>query len=271
MISASPDLAALQESLGVRFHDVGLLTTALTHSSYANEHPFEDTGTNERLEFLGDAVLGLVAAEALYARFPDEDEGRLTEWRAQLVMGPTLARVAETLQLGAVLRLGRGEETSGGRARERNLARVYEAVVGAIMLDHGLETARDFVFRTMAEEFDALDGDQFVVNPKGVLQQLTQGDSGRPEYVLVSAEGPEHARAFTVEVRIDDRVVGAGHGASKQLAEKDAARAALRTLLDDVRRSLGPPGGQGAAGRDSDDGDDDGDDGDGGDDAGGER
>ena len=176
MVSASPRLAALQERIGIRFRDQALLLTALTHPSYANEHPEEESGTNERLEFLGDAVLGLVVAEALYEQFPDQEEGRLTEWRAQLVMGPTLARVAETLDLGAALRLGRGEEATGGRLRERNLERVYEALVGALMLDRGLQVARDFVQRTLQEEFDGLDGDQALVNPKGALQQLTQGE-----------------------------------------------------------------------------------------------
>ena len=234
LVSACPGLAALQERIGILFRDQALLLTALTHSSYANEHPEEESGTNERLEFLGDAVLGLLVAEALYEQFPDQEEGRLTEWRAQLVMGPTLARVAETLDLGAELRLGRGEEATGGRLRERNLERVYEALVGALMLDRGLEVARDFVQRTLQEELDGLDGDQEVVNSKGALQQLTQGESARPEYLTVAEHGPEHAREFSVEVHIDGRVVGRGRGGSKQLAEKSAAREALETLLRDA-------------------------------------
>lgn len=243
-ISASPALAALQDRIGIRFRDEALLLTALTHSSYANEHPEDGSGTNERLEFLGDAVLGLVAAEALYEEFPDEQEGRLTEWRSQLVMGPTLARVAETLGLGTVLRLGRGEETTGGRERERNLERAYEALVGAVMLDRDLDAARDFVRRTLQEEFDGLDGDQALVNPKGALQQMTQGESAPPEYLTVEEQGLEHEREFTVEVRIAGRTVGSGRGGSKQLAEKSAAREALEALRRDI---LGAAGAAGAA------------------------
>lgn len=232
MVSASSDLAALQYRIAVEFRDQALLCAALTHPSYANEHPEEGGETNERLEFLGDAALGLVVAESLYERYPDESEGRLTEWRAQLVMGPTLARVAEGLGLGAALRLGRGEEATGGRDRDSNLERCYEALVGAVMLDQGLERARDFVQRTLKDEFDRLDADQASMNPKGALQQLTQGESGRPEYVTVAEEGPEHAREFAVEVRIDGRTVGRGRGASKQLAEKAAAYEALDQLRE---------------------------------------
>jgi ribonuclease-3 len=229
----SPDLTALQDRTGLRFADGALLLTALTHSSYANEHPAEQSETNERLEFLGDAVLGLVVAEALYEEFPEQQEGRLTQWRAQLVMGPTLARVAEGLGLGAALRLGRGEEATGGRERERNLERVYEALVGAVMLDRGLDAARDFVRRTLREEFDALDGDQGLVNPKGALQQLMHGESARPEYETVEELGLEHEREFVVEVRMEGRILGRGRGGSKQVAEKSAAREALEGLLRD--------------------------------------
>ena len=234
LISASPEVAALQDRIGILFRDEALLLTALTHSSYANEHPEEPDGANERLEFLGDAVLGLVVAEALYEEFPDQQEGRLTEWRAQLVMGPTLARVADAIGLGPALRLGRGEEATDGRERERNLERAYEALVGAVMLDRDLEAAREFVRRTLQEEFDALDGDQALVNPKGALQQLAHGNSARPEYVTVEEHGLEHEREFTVEVRVDGHVAGRGRGTSKQLAEKSAAREALEALQSDA-------------------------------------
>ena len=246
MISAPCDLSALQERIGVGFRDETLLRMALTHSSYANEHPDEETGTNERLEFLGDAVLGMVVAETLYEQFPGEGEGRLTEWRAQLVMGVTLARVAEALRLGDALRLGHGEESTGGRDRERNLERAYEAVIGAVMLDRGLEAAREFVHRTLAEEFSSLGGDPALINPKGALQQLTQGEHGRPEYVIVAEHGPEHAREFTIEVRIDGRIVGRGRGASKQLAEKSAAREALDTMQREASSASSEGGATGA-------------------------
>jgi ribonuclease-3 len=216
----------------VQFNTPGLLRTALTHPSYANEHPDDVDETNERLEFLGDAALGLIVAEELYAGFPDIEEGRLTEWRAQLVCGPTLSRVSTRFGLGEMLLLGRGEEGTGGRTREGNLERVFEAVVGAVMLDQGLEAAREFAQRALAEEFDALDSDPGTLNPKGTLQQLVQGMLGRPQYVTTLEEGPEHARTFTIEVRIDGEVVGTGTGPSKQQAEKEAARHALVVIRE---------------------------------------
>jgi len=217
--------------VGVTFRDIALLRAALTHPSHANEHPDDPTSTNERLEFLGDAALGLIVAESLFARFPDVQEGRLTEWRSQLVCGPTLSRIAvEVLDLGPWLRLGRGEEQTGGREREGNLERAYEAIVGAVYLDQGLEAVRGFVTRTLADDLEALTRDPDVLNPKGALQQIAQDRFGRPEYVLLAAEGPEHERHFEVEVRIGGAALGRGSGTSKQEAEKAAAREALPAL-----------------------------------------
>jgi ribonuclease-3 len=229
---ATPEawLAAVEARLGLRFRDRTHLRTALTHPSYANEHPLDVAETNERLEFLGDAALGLIVAEALYAGYPELEEGRLTEWRAQLVCGPTLSRVATRLGLGDALLLGRGEESTGGRRREGNLERAFEALVGAVLLDRGLDAARAFARDVLAEEFAALDADPALLNPKGALQQLVQGVSGRPQYVTTLEEGPEHARRFTVEVRVDGEAVGSGSGPSKQIAEKEAARRALALL-----------------------------------------
>lgn len=225
-------LGAIEAVLGVPFLDRALLRTALTHPSHANEHPDDGAGTNERLEFLGDAVLGLVVAEALYAEFPALEEGRLTEWRAQLVCGPTLAKVAGRYGLGQALLLGRGEEATGGRTREGNLERAFEAVVGAVMVDQGLEVARQFARRALASEFQALEDDPATLNPKGALQQLVQGLLGRPHYSTMLEEGPDHARQFTIEVRVDGEVVGTGSGPSKQLAEKEAARRAIEVIRD---------------------------------------
>ena len=229
-VDALAALGPVEERLGHAFSDHQQLLTALTHASFANEHPDDPTETNERLEFLGDAILGAIVAEELYARFPNTQEGRLTEWRAQLVCGPTLARVAETLQLGQALRLGRGEESTGGREREGNLERVFEATVGAVYLDAGIDAARAYVGRTLGAEFDALARDPDVLNPNGALQQLAQTTERRPEYVLVEQRGPEHDRSFTVEVRLGREVLGAGSGGSKQQAEKQAARQALEVL-----------------------------------------
>ena len=229
--SGSNELAALEAQVGVTFRDIGLLREALTHPSYANEHADDATATNERLEFLGDAVLGLVVAETLFQRFPEVQEGRLTEWRSQLVCGPTLARIAEdVLGLGTWLCLGRGEEQTGGRAREGNLERAYEAIIGAIYLDQGLDEVRRFVTTTLHDDLDALTRDPDILNPKGALQQIAQDRFGRPEYVLLTADGPEHERHFNVEVRIAGEVLGHGDGTSKQEAEKEAAREALPIL-----------------------------------------
>ena len=224
-------IATLEALLGVQFRSPDLLLAALTHPSFANEHPDDTAPTNERLEFLGDAILGAIVAEELYLLFPQVQEGRLTEWRSALVCGPTLSRVATDLVgLGPWLRLGRGEEQTGGREREGNLERAYEAIVGAIYLELGLDSARTFVRRTLGDEFEALARDPGVLNPKGTLQQLAQDSLGRPEYVLVSQDGPEHDRQFTVEVYLQGELLGSGRAGTKQEAEKEAARQALPKL-----------------------------------------
>ncbi len=236
-------VADLQGILGVEFASVDLLLAALTHPSFANEHPEDPAPTNERLEFLGDAILGAIVAQALYERFPSVQEGRLTEWRSALVCGPTLSRVAtDVLGLGPWLRLGRGEEQTGGREREGNLERAYEAVVGAIYLDRGLAVATEFVHRTLGDEFDALARDPGVLNPKGTLQQLSQDSLGRPEYRLVSQQGPEHDRQFTVEVFLQGERLGRGRAGTKQEAEKEAARQALPKVREMLSQRIDEPG-----------------------------
>ncbi len=233
MVSAPPCLHDAQTALRIEFADAALLRLALTHPSYTNEHEGSD-GSFDRLEFLGDSVLGMVIAERLYERFPDVEEGRLTLWRAHIVQGPTLAEAAKRLGLGQYLLLGRGEEATGGRDRPGNLADAYEALIGALKLDHGpdggLEGARRFIERTLGPELEALQTDPAELNTKGTLQQLCEGRYGRPQYVTVEERGPEHAREFSVEVRVDGEVLGRGSGRTKQQAEKDAAREALREL-----------------------------------------
>ncbi len=230
--AAEPTFADLEPRLGAPFRDRALLAMALTHTSYVNEHPDEELESNERLEFLGDAALGFVVADELYARYSNVQEGLLTQWRSQLVCGPTLARVALTLQLGAALRLGRGEDATGGREREGNLERAYEAVVGAVLLDRGLDAVRTFVRDTLADEFVLLGVDDDLLNSKGALQQLAQDIGQHPEYIIVSEEGPEHARRYGVEVHLGNECVGTGFGPSKQQAEKEAAREALLALRE---------------------------------------
>lgn len=238
-------IAELESRLHVSFSDSSLLRTALTHPSYANEHPEDATEDNERLEFLGDAVLGMIVARTLYQRFPEVSEGRLTEWRAYLVCGPTLSRVARSMDLGRWLRLGRGEDQTGGRDREGNLERAYEAAVGAIYLDRGLDASRTFVRETLAEDLERLETSPEALNSKGALQELVQQlespehDPGsRPEYVLLAETGPDHQRHYEVAVEVEGEVLGRGAGASKQQAEKEAAAqalAVLRVRLDETR------------------------------------
>ena len=212
----------------MKFKDPAVLRQALVHSSYVNENPELAPASNERLEFLGDAVLGLVVAHDLYTSFPDEDEGKLTELRAHLVRRDTLATAAYRLQLGAELLLGRGEDVGGGRDRPTNLAHAYEAVVGAIFLDSGFASARSFVRRSLRPELQTLTEGAFPLDPKSRLQEITQARyQSTPLYRLIAAKGPDHAREYTVEVVIDGRSFGTGEGSSKQQAEKAAAQQAL--------------------------------------------
>ena len=226
-----PDWSVLEECLGVRFKDSALLEEALTHSSYLNENPGFGIGSNERLEFLGDAALGLVVARQLYSDYPEEDEGRLTELRTHLVRRETLARAAARLGLGDYLLLGRGEDAAGGRRRPTNLARAYEALVGALFLDGGLPRVRRFVKTSLGDEFRGLRHKAVLADPKSRLQEVAQSRwQTTPSYRLVKAQGPDHARRFTVEAVIQGEVLGVGKGRSKQQAEKEAARQALEGL-----------------------------------------
>jgi ribonuclease-3 len=221
----------MEARLGVKFKNDALLHEALVHSSYVNENPQAESASNERLEFLGDAVLGLIVADELFAAYPDQDEGKLTELRTHLVRRETLARAAKDLDLGAGLLLGKGEEASGGRARPTNLAHVYESVVGAVFLDSGFATARSFVRRSLGAEFEEVEQRAFPQDPKSRLQELSQSRyQTTPSYRLVEAEGPDHARRFTIEVVVDGKAMGTGQGPSKQQAEKQAARSALVKL-----------------------------------------
>jgi ribonuclease III len=226
-----PDIDALQDKLGVRFGDPSLLEQALVHSSYINENPARASGHNERLEFLGDAVLGLFVAEKLYREFPGLSEGEMTQLRAALVRRDTLARLARAIGLGEYLYLGRGEEASGGRHRTANLAGALEAVVAAVYLDRGAGPAEEAVGRLLGEEWEAAARRDAGVDYKSKLQEVTQSRFQQtPQYQSVAEEGPDHARLFTVQVTAGDKVLGTGSGRSKKLAETEAARAALEKL-----------------------------------------
>jgi ribonuclease-3 len=225
------DWPGLEERLGVTFQDLHLLRQAFVHRSYLNENPEASLVSNERLEFLGDAALGLVVAQRLYELFPTHGEGLLTELRAHLVRRDTLAHAAERLALGEQLLLGRGEEAAGGRRRPSNLAAVLEAVVGAILVDQGLPSADAFIMSALADDFEAVRSGVAPADPKSRLQVLVQSrGKDLPEYRTLKAEGPEHARLFTVEVYLDGEVLGVGQGKTKRQAEREAARRALEKL-----------------------------------------
>lgn len=222
-------LARLAELTGRQPRQPELFLQALTHPSYSNEHPQEMH--NQRLEFLGDAALGLVVAEELYRRFPDKAEGELTRMRAALVCTPTLARVARRLGLGQLMRLGQGEEASGGRERSSLLADAMEAVIGALMLEGGLEAVRDFVLHHLAQELEQAATGSLVEDFKTFLQEEGQRRfRADPVYRVVSEEGPDHNKSFTVEVLVKGRVMGTGTGRSKKEAEQAAAEQAVARL-----------------------------------------
>jgi ribonuclease-3 len=220
------------------FQDLSLLRTALTHRSYLNEHPDREGEDNERLEYLGDAVLDFVLADYLYRIMPDASEGALTALRAELVRRETLARFAREIGLGAALLMGRGEEETGGRERPGTLCAAFEALVGATFLDQGLDAAVDFVLPFVEETLPQARAEVLGKDPKSRLQELAQGTLGvTPRYRTVKSEGPDHAKIFTVEVSIGDMVCGEGTGPNKQLAAQRAAVQALSQVEDWPERS----------------------------------
>jgi ribonuclease-3 len=222
----------LQNKLGYTFRDSELLKLALTHPSVAHElgTPMQ---TNQRLEFLGDAVLQLVLTRELYEKFPAFDEGPLTKARAKLVNRQTLAEHAGSLDLGAHLMLSRGEDLHGGRTRPSALADAYEALVGAVFLDGGFEAAREFILREFSGDLGGLTVIPIMENPKGELQELLQAISAEaPQYLVVSASGPDHDRMFECIVQHGGVELARGRGKSKKAAESEAALAALIKLRE---------------------------------------
>jgi ribonuclease-3 len=208
-----------------------LLRQALAHRSYLYEHPDAGVESNERLEYLGDAVLTYVSSLYLYHHFPQLQEGQLTSLRAAAVRAETLAQFAQRIDLGRHLLLGRGEEKSGGRRRPLLLSSAFEALIGAILLDQGLDAVTEFLQRFLPAEFEAIVADRRQENSKSRLQELTQATmQATPVYRTVRASGPSHARTFEVEVLVKDEVAGRGSGHSKREAEQAAAQAALDRL-----------------------------------------
>ena len=221
-------MTALEEKLGYTFRETALLENALTHSSYANENRGKSQGSNERLEFLGDSVLGMVVADYLYRTHPDLPEGDLTRTRAALVCEGSLVEVARALDLGAYLKLGKGEDAGGGRHRPSIQADAVEAVLAAVYLDGGIGSARKIIQRFILDR-EAEKGASR--DYKTALQELVQRESGQVlEYRLIGSAGPDHAKVFSVEVDLNGATVGTGEGHSKKEAEQNAARAAIVRL-----------------------------------------
>jgi ribonuclease-3 len=231
MAKSSPDLAVYQARLGLTFRDVSLLRRALTHRSYIHEHPDEAVEDNERLEFLGDAILDFVAAEWLYNRLPDMREGNLTRLRAGLIRNEVLATYASALGVGEMLFFGKGEREGGGQTKLRNLGGAFEAMAGALYLDQGMDAVRKFATPWFGPVLDEMLREQSDKDAKSRLQEWSQSSLGQtPTYRTIQAIGPDHAKEYTVEVVIGQKVYGVGTGSNKQLAAQAAARSALATL-----------------------------------------
>lgn len=223
----STGFAALQQKIGVELTDQALLRRAFIHRSFINEIKDSSVEHNERLEFLGDAVLELVVTEHLYKNFPNP-EGELTNWRSSIVRGEVLAKIATTLELGDLLFLSRGEEKSGGRSRNYILANTVEALIGAIYLDKGYDVAAGFITTYIISLLPEIIEKRLYVDPKSHLQEKCQEKMGAtPEYRVLSDEGPDHDKTFTVGVYAHGKLIGQGKGSSKQRAEQEAATDAL--------------------------------------------
>ena len=222
----------LERLIRVQFKDKDLLRQAFVHKSYVNEHRASTMLHNERLEFLGDAVLELVTTEFLYAKFPHLPEGQLTTFRSALVKGKHLAEVGRTLHLGDYLHLSRGEEKSGGRKKNYILANTVEALIGAMYLDRGFTTAHRFIDRFILTNLEEILSKGLYVDAKSKLQEFSQEKfSVTPTYQVLTEQGPDHNKIFEVGVFIGEKMVGTGKGSSKQTAQQAAATVALQELL----------------------------------------
>jgi len=232
LVRIRDEFESLQQTIGYRFRDRGLLEHAMTHTSRAHEDVSGGVVDNESLEFLGDAVLGFVVADLLFVEFPDFDEGQKSKTKASLVSTTTLARQAEQLNLGDHLLLGRGEEKTGGRRKQALLADGYEALIAAVYLDGGIDHARAFISREFRDLLNdvrqrGIGGQDY----KSALQELLQArDQTLPEYRLVGTLGPDHRKSFQIEVVVNGESLAAATGSSKKEAEQEAARAALEKL-----------------------------------------
>lgn len=222
------DISDLQTSLGLSFRDISLLETALTHRSFVNEHRKSEQAHNERLEFLGDAVLELVVTEFLYNQY-DEPEGVLTNWRSALVKTGSLSAVADRLELNNYLRLSRGEKQGSERARHQILANTVEAIIGALYLDQGYEVAQEFITKHIISTLPEILKSGSWQDAKSKLQELAQEKHGStPVYKVLEEDGPDHDKTFTIGVYVGKDMQGKGTGSSKQIAQQSAATEALK-------------------------------------------
>ena len=221
------DLKEFQKLIGYEFKNEQLLKQALTHSSYANEKHLKKLSDNERLEFLGDAVLELTSSEFLFAHYPKLTEGQLTKLRASIVCEPTLAMCTEELHLGDYLFLGKGEDQTGGRHRKSILSDAMEAVIGAIYLDGGFANAKEFVLKYIMTD---IEHKHLFYDSKTILQEVVQGEHESLSYILLDEQGPDHDKTFTVGVLIGKREISTGTGHTKKAAEQEAAYQALLVL-----------------------------------------
>ncbi len=220
-----------QKIIGQPFNDLELLVTAFTHRSYLNEHKKTVKAHNERLEFLGDAVLELVVTEYLYSNF-SEPEGILTNWRSSLVRTESISAAGEKLGFNEYLRLSRGEKRGSDRAREQILANCFESVIGAVYIDQGYDVAKVFITKNLISTFDDILESGSWLDAKSRLQELAQSTDGvTPQYKVLSEEGPDHEKIFTVGVFVEATLKGSGKGPSKQIAQQKAAEAALATYV----------------------------------------
>lgn len=220
-------LIQLEKSIGVDFKDKRLLEVAFVHKSYVNEHE-EEEDYNERLEFLGDAVLELAVTDFLYRKYPNHPEGELTNWRSALVKGKNLAKVARKLDLGKFLMLSRGEEITGGREKEYILANTMEALIGAIYLDKGYDKANEFIMQQIVALLEDIIAKGLHIDAKSRVQEITQERLNlTPEYELLEEAGPDHDKLFVMGIYFGKKLAGQGSGSSKQEAEQEAARNAM--------------------------------------------
>lgn len=225
------DLDKFEKSIKLKFKNKDLLKTAFIHRSFLNEHPEEKLPHNERLEFLGDSVLGFIVSDYLYVAYKKSPEGELTNFRSSIVNAQILSKIAKELDLGKFLFLSRGEEATGGRSRQYILANTYESLLGAIYLDQGLSAATKFVKSTLVPHLTEIIEKKLYRDFKSQLQEIVQARFNvTPAYKLISEKGPDHSKVFEVGVFLDRKLLAKGKGSSKQASEQEAAKAALESL-----------------------------------------